>query len=172
METTSAESYRLARHVLPRSTGQSDEHFAAPTSSFCSNETYVVGLLVWNSYMHWGKSSFIVLHHKRIMSQLQSKSACKMLGSSRELRAWHMPVGMWSNFASNHDRALYICAFVCLCAALCTGFVCVCTCLCVCLFAHLRACVQHYVWVVCVGGWVGVCVCVCLCVVVYYISYF
>ena len=109
METTSAESYRLARHVLPRSTGQSDEHFAAPTSSFCSNETYVVGLLVWNSYMHWGKSSFIVLHHKRITSQLQSKSACKMLGSSSELRAWHMPVGMWSNFASNHDRALTPC---------------------------------------------------------------
>ena len=59
--------------------------------------------------MHWGKSSFIVLHHKRIMSQLQSKSACKMLGSSSELRAWHMPVGMWSNFASNHDRALTPC---------------------------------------------------------------
>ena len=109
METTSAESGRLARHVLPRSAGQSDEHSAAPTSSFRSNKPYVVGLLVWDSYMHWGKGSFIVLHHKRIMSQLQSKGACKMPGSSSELRAWHMPVGIWSNFASNHDRALTPC---------------------------------------------------------------
>ena len=109
METTSAETGRLARHVLPRSTGQSDEHSAAPTSSFRSDETYVVGLLVRDSYMYWGKGSFVVLHHRRIMSQLQSKGACKMPGSSSELRAWRMPVGIWSKFASNHDRALTPC---------------------------------------------------------------
>ena len=72
METTSAESGLLARHVLPRSTGQSDEHSAAPTSSFRSDETYVVGLLVRDSYMHWGKGSFIVLQDARELERIKS----------------------------------------------------------------------------------------------------